>query len=58
MNKVGKLGRSHVKGRVWERFLGLRDDAMVGQNGMGNHFHVPLGHVAARAVVRGLFVLP
>jgi len=39
--------------------FGFGDDAMVGENGMGNHGHIPFGQCGTPgAIIGGCLVLP
>ena len=57
MNQVGQLRRIHVKSNVGKRFAGVGNDAVVRENRMRDHGYVPLGHVAARAIIGWIFSL-
>ncbi len=58
MNQVGKLRGCHVERNIGKWFFSFGNDAMIGENGVGDHRHVPLGHMAARAVIGRRLVLP
>jgi hypothetical protein len=45
LNQIGKLRGSRVERNLREWLFGLGHNAMVGENGMGDHGHDPLGHV-------------